>query len=100
MTTITTNTEWLNETCDWSLMHRYECAHCMNIDDSDIEPDHEYEITAIFPSQFGGYCTIEPSHRIRKGDRVSKIQRADNPMIVIPGVACSVCTLDFPRAKN
>lgn len=71
----------------------------MNPDDLDITPDHDYEILAIFPSQFGGYCTIEPSHRIKKGDRVSKIQRADNPMVPVPGVACSICTLDLPRAK-
>lgn len=92
--------EWLQETCDYSLLHRYECAHCMNIDDSDITPDHDYEIVSIFPSQFGGVCNLEPAHRIRKGDRVSKIRRADNPMVPLSGVACSYCTLEFPRAKS
>lgn len=72
----------------------------MEVDDSDIIPDHDYEIVAVFPSQFGGYCNLEIAHRIRKGDRVSKIRRADNPMVPLPGVACSFCTLDIPRAKD
>lgn len=87
------------EICDFSLLHRYECSHCTGVDDSDITPDHEYEITSNFPSQFGGYCTLNDSHRIRKGDRVSKLRLADNPLISVPGVACSLCSLDIPRAK-
>jgi hypothetical protein len=89
----------MNEICEWSLMHRYECAHCLE-PDADITPDHEYEIVSNFPSQFGGYCNLEESHRIRKGDRVSKIRRADNPLISIPGVTCRICSLDIPRAKG
>jgi hypothetical protein len=69
------------------------------MDDSDIIPDHEYEIVALFPSQYAGYCTIFDMHRFRKGDKVAKIRRADNPMVTIPGVACSVCALDIPRAR-
>lgn len=92
--------EWLGEECSYSLLPKGMCSHCMGVEDADITPDHEYEIVALFPSQFGGYCTLEPSHRIRKGDRVSKLRRADNPMISVPGVACSVCTLDIPRAKG
>lgn len=92
--------EWLQEECEYSLLQRYECSHCMEVDDSDIIPDHDYEIVAVFPSQFGGYCNLEIAHRIRKGDRVSKIRRADNPMVPLPGVACSFCTLDIPRAKD
>jgi len=68
-------------------------------DDSDIIPDHDYEIVSNFPSQFTGYCNIEERHRIRKGERVSKLRRADNPLVIIPGVACSLCSMDFPRAK-
>lgn len=90
----------LTEICDFSLLHRYECAHCMTLDDSDITPDHDYEVVAYFPSQFSGWCTIEDSHRIRKGDRVSKIRLADNPMVSIPGVACAMCTRDIPKAKG
>lgn len=92
--------QWLNETCDYSLLHRYECAHCMNVDDSDITPDHDYEVTAIFAAQFASTCTLNESHRIRKGDRVGKLQYADNPYISIPGVACKYCTTDYPRAKK
>jgi hypothetical protein len=70
------------------------------MDDSDLTPDHEYEIVANFRSKFSGYCTLNDSHRIRKDERVSKIRRADNPLISIPGVACSVCSMDIPRAKG
>lgn len=69
------------------------------MDDEDLIPDHEYEITATFRSQFAGDCTLNQTHRIRKQDWVSKLRRADNPLISIPGVACSVCALDIPRAK-
>lgn len=92
--------EWLQEECEYSLLQRYECSHCMEVDDSDITPDHDYEIVAMFPSQFAGYCTLVDIHRIRKGDRVAKIRLADNPLISIPGVACGICALDLPRAKS
>jgi hypothetical protein len=98
MTTLTP--EQLQEVCDFSLLYRYECAHCTTMDDSDITPDHDYEIVTIFPSQFGGYCTLDDRHRIRKGDRVSKLRRADNPMVSVPGVACQYCTLDLPKARK
>lgn len=91
--------EQLQEDCEFSLMKRYECAHCMGIDDSDITPEHEYEIVAKFPSQFGGYCTIEEGHRYRKGEWVYKLRRADNPMVGIPGVACKFCASEFPYAR-
>jgi hypothetical protein len=72
----------------------------MEHDDADLIPDHEYEIVANFPSQFTGWCTLNDSHKIRKGDRVSKLRRADNPLVGIPGVACPNCSLNIPRAKG
>ena len=68
--------------------------------DEDITPAHDYEVLAVFPSQFSGVCTLNMTHKIRRGDFVSKIQRADNPFIPISGVACSMCTRDFPKAKK
>lgn len=68
--------------------------------DEDITPEHDYEVVAVFPSQFVGTCNIDERHRIRKGDRVGKLRRADNPMITIPGVACKYCATDYPRAKS
>jgi hypothetical protein len=90
----------MTEICDYSLLHKYECSHCLGTDDSDITPDHDYEIVAYFPSQFGGYCNLVDVHKIRKGDKVAKIRLADNPMVSIPGVACTICALDIPRAKS
>lgn len=70
------------------------------MDDSDIIPDHEYEVSSTFLSQFSGICNLYEGHRIRKGDRIGKLQRADNPMIQLPGVACKWCITDYPRAKK
>lgn len=72
----------------------------MEYDDEDITPDHEYELVAVFPSQFSGYCTLDERHKIKKRDRVGKLRRADNPMVSVPGVTCKFCTLDFPKAKD
>jgi hypothetical protein len=69
-------------------------------EDEDITPAHDYEITATFRTLYPGYCTLEERHRIRKGEYVSKLRRADNPMVSIPGFACRVCALDIPRAKS
>lgn len=68
--------------------------------DEDIIPDHEYEVINVFPSQFNGFCTLDFGHKIRRGDRVVKLQRADNPLVPVPGVACKICALDIPRAKR
>jgi len=72
----------------------------MTTDDEDLIPDHEYEIIATFRSQFSGWCGLVDVHKIRKGDLVAKLQRADNPMVSVPGVACKTCMLDIPRART
>lgn len=71
----------------------------MTTDDEDIIPNHEYEIVAMFRSQFSGWCTLVDVHKIRKNDLVGKLQRADNPTVSVPGVACPICCLDIPRAR-
>lgn len=71
----------------------------MEYDDSDIIPDHEYEVVATFKSLYAGECTLDERHTYRKGNRVGKLRRADNPMVSISGVACPLCLMDLPRAK-
>lgn len=53
-----------------------------------------------FETQFPGHCTINRDHKIKRGDRVVRVQRADNPLIPVPGVACKNCTKILPRAKR
>lgn len=53
-----------------------------------------------FEAQFPGRCAIVYEHKIQRGDLVSRVQRADNPMLPVPGVACKVCTRLIPRAKR
>lgn len=90
----------LDRECEFSLLPEATCSHCTGHDDSDLLADSDYEITALFTAQFAGTCTIDSEHRIRRGDRIAKVQHADNPMLPVPGVACSACVLDLPRAKQ
>ena len=63
------------------------------------DPD-DYERTGrIFEAAFPGHCTIDYDHPIKRGDPVTRLQRADNPMLPVPGVACKTCTKLVPRAK-
>lgn len=65
----------------------------------DDEPKFEV-IGRAFDSQFTGRCTIEYDHRIRRGDLVARVQRADNPMLPVPGVACAACVKVLPRGRR
>lgn len=89
----------LDITCDFSLLPEATCAHCLG-HDNDILPESDYEITVLMTAQFHGTCTIDPEHRIRKGDTIARVQHADNPFLPVPGVACASCVLDLPRAKK
>lgn len=52
----------------------------------------EYEVVGHpFPTQFAQFCRVNYTHKIKRGDMVAKIQRADNPMLPVTGVACKVC---------
>jgi len=64
-----------------------------------MEEDYEV-IGRVFEAQYSQSCTIDDEHRIRRGDRVAKVQRADNPMLPVPGVACKVCIKGMPRSKG
>lgn len=58
----------------------------------------EYEVVGRpFQAQFSGYCAVDYDHRIKRGDRVARIQRADNPMIPVTGVACPMCLRILPK---
>lgn len=61
--------------------------------------EREYEILGkVFLSQFPGVCRVDPDHKIRRGDKVARVQYADNPMIPVTGVACSQCLILLPKA--
>ena len=52
-----------------------------------------YEIDGrIFEAQYRGVCTLDPEHKIKRGDRVARLIRKDNPMLTVGGVACKHCT--------
>lgn len=63
--------------------------------------DEKYEVIGrTFEAQYSGHCTVEYRHRIRRGDTVARVQKADNPMLPVPGVACSLCVKLLPRGKR
>ena len=101
------------EVCSHSGMMRYECAHCTGDklgDESpardrytDLEPtvdeDFPYEIVGrAFEASYRGHCNIVYEHKIKVGEKVARVRRADNPMIVVGGVACKICIREIPRA--
>ena len=54
--------------------------------------DVDYEIVGKpFEAQYPGHCAINRDHTVRRKDRVARVQRADNPMLPVPGVACKAC---------
>lgn len=78
------------------------CPHCLDDDYiEDIEDGPEYEtIGRAFKSQFNGTCRVDDRHTVRKGQLVARIQRADNPNILVQGVACKNCTIMLPKGKK
>lgn len=69
----------------------------MDIPDADLEPEEDYEVTAVFEAQFPGHCAVNWDHRIKPGERVGRLQHSDNPMVPVRGVACKNCIRDLPR---
>jgi hypothetical protein len=95
--------EW--EECSYSGLAKAFCDHCKNgIPKKEEKPmygdtSNDYErIGRVFEAQYAGTCTLDWDHKVRRGDRVSKVQRADNPMIPVSGVACASCTKVLPHA--
>lgn len=64
------------------------------------DSDPTLEVTRVIVSQFSGACVANRSHTIKKGDRVGKVRRSDNPFLVIQGVACKNCTRNLPAAED
>lgn len=55
-----------------------------------------YEVIARFPAMYSGFCAVDHTHKIKRGEMVGRIQRADNPMLVVTGVACYRCLKLLP----
>jgi hypothetical protein len=108
------------EECSWSGLAKAFCSHCTGaklgdekdrgrlttellFDDQEGEqPDNddiEFEILRTFPAQYSGFCTVDRAHKIKRGDIVAVVQRADNPMLPVKGVACRSCVSILPHAS-
>lgn len=60
----------------------------------------EFEIVrGPFKTAYRGTCTIDRMHEMKPGELVAVVQRADNPMLPVPGVACYRCIRLMSRAK-
>jgi hypothetical protein len=65
-----------------------------------LSPEERYEVVGgWFDAKFASRCAVDREHLIHYGDRVARIQRTDNPMLVVGGVACTKCLKILPRAK-
>lgn len=105
--------EW--EECEYSGLARAFCAHCRGdklgdeqggesifdeLDEAtELGAESDYEVTKVFQAAYPGTCNIDRSHRIKRGDRVGRVQRSDNPMLTVGGVCCSRCVSDYPRVS-
>lgn len=91
--------------CLFSGLPMATCSHCTGDDDlmgvnADYDYYDDYEVLRTFEAQFHSHCLIDENHRVRRGDRVAMVRRADNPMLPVRGVACASCTKVLPRAKS
>lgn len=92
--------------CEFSDLPQESCAHCQGIvEEKEVHPIFgnddpvEFEIIGrTFLSQYSGTCTIDRDHEIKRGTKVARVQRADNPMLPISGVACSQCIRTMSHA--
>ncbi len=52
----------------------------------------EFEVDGRpFMTMYPGNCTVDYEHIIKRGERVARVRRADNPMLPVSGVACYRC---------
>jgi hypothetical protein len=56
---------------------------------------HSYEIKLRYRANFVGFCYIDPEHKIKRGDVVSRLTLTANPLIPVPGTACAICTREL-----
>ena len=56
------------------------------------------EILAVFESQYSGTCILNWDHKIKRGARVARVGRTDNPFIPVSGLVCWSCAKMLPRA--
>jgi hypothetical protein len=102
------------EECTFSGLAKVYCAHCLGHKLGDEKPDApkfgnldpdedaeiEFEVIGrAFEAKYRGHCTLDYDHKIKMGSRVARVQRRDNPMIPVAGVACSECIRMLPKAK-
>ena len=65
------------------------------------DPENDYEaIGPLIDAKFSGRCAIVWDHRIKRGDVVTRIARADNPFLPVTGVACANCTKFLKKSRN
>jgi hypothetical protein len=69
-------------------------------EDDDGRFGDEYVVVATFRAKFRGVCAADPEHAYKTGDFVGKLERSDNPFIVVPGVCCNRCVRTITHKKS
>lgn len=44
-----------------------------------------------FETAYRGTCALDREHVIKRGERVARVIRKDNPTLTVAGVACKKC---------
>lgn len=65
-----------------------------------MNDEHEYEVLRVIQVSYPATCNMDDRHRIRPGDKGARLQRADNPMWPVPGLACIKCIKGMPRSAG
>lgn len=58
----------------------------------------DYEIVHTMIAKDHGRCCLDEEHKIKRGDKIGKLQHSNNPFVPIPGWACKKCIEWLPRA--
>lgn len=75
------------------------CVHCR--EQAGADPMEDYEVVGPrFEAVFPGRCAVDHDHVIKRGDRIARVQKAANPMLPVPGVACTMCVKVLRRATR
>lgn len=67
------------------------------MDEDAYSEDDAYVVVQIFRTSYSARCNLEDSHKIKRDDLVGRLQRTDNPLIPVSGIACKHCIKTMKR---
>jgi hypothetical protein len=62
--------------------------------------ESEFLITEVFKASWVGDCSLDPWHKIRRGDLIGRAVRGDNPLVNVRGYVCALCVKSYSRLEE